>query len=193
MNGSLASKDNIKCLKLAWESFQGQKKDPVSSAPSLNAAFVELPLPGQAIFLPAPSSSSPGAATEPGLLAGTKGAHSISPRCAALLQLPLLQHCSASPPSSYRQPPTSQFQPKYQLSLAQQPPSPTSMLCLDCSEPKPGASFMLHRDYWSPQGPKKGASTIIPCSARTWQGEISSLHKQLRREQDNMAFPRATK
>lgn len=80
-----------------------------------------LPLPGQAIFLPALPSSSLGAATEPGLLDGTKGPQSISPGCAAE-RVPPPQPCSASRPFCHTQhkTPISQCQLKYQLSLAWQ-------------------------------------------------------------------------
>lgn len=85
-----------KHLGLAREGFQGQK-GPSQSTPSLNAGFVAPTHRGQAIFLPAPSSSSPGAVTEPGLLEGTKGAHNISPRCTAFLGRPRSQPPSSSP------------------------------------------------------------------------------------------------
>lgn len=103
--------------------------------------------------LPAPSSCSPRATTEPGLLGGTKGPHSISSSCP----------CSAPPPFAYTQQkiPVSQLQPKYQLSLGCQPASPTPTLHSSSSEPSPGASFMSVTPV-SPCCPHHGDRTPSP-------------------------------
>lgn len=91
------------------------KKGCSQLSPLPQCSLCVLPLPGQAIFLPAPSPSSPRAATEPGLLDGTKGAHSISPRCAALLQQPRLQHCLLLPPPVTGNHPFPSFSPNISL------------------------------------------------------------------------------
>lgn len=78
-----------KHLGLAREGFQGQK-GPSQSAPSLNAGFVALAHRGQAIFLPAPSSSSPGGRNRARFVGRHKGSTQHLPQMHGPPRLPPL-------------------------------------------------------------------------------------------------------
>lgn len=107
---------------------------------------------------------APGAVTEPGLLEGTKGAHSISPRCTALLSRPHSQPPSASRFDSTAQ--ITRFPAPAQNSAQHHHP----MLCPSFSKPSPKPWCIL-----------QAASPAPSCCPHRGDRTPSSLRQHKRR------------
>lgn len=152
----LQVKTTPKRLRLAREVFQGQK-GPSRLSPLPQCGLCGSPtsrtgnIPSCSVFL------QPRGCNRARFVGRHKGTTQHLPQMRARAQpsssCPRSQPCSTPPPfgDTLHKIPISQFQPKYQLSLAPQPASPTSVLCPDSSEPTPGASATLPTGRPSPQ------------------------------------------
>lgn len=220
VNASLSKQRRLQSTSDLLGKFSKDKKDPLSLAPLPQCRLCGAPtsrtgnIPSCSVFL------QPRSRNRARFVGWHKETTQHLPQMHARAQpsssCPRSQPCSAPPPFTYTQHkiPISQFQPKSRLSLAQQPASPTSMLCPDSSEPNPGASSTLpHRPSVTPVShccPHRGDGTPSPppataeCGSRGVRApsfpaapggfcRVKSVvsKKHLRREQDSMAFPRA--